>query len=141
MNFYQAELWKIAAGCEHFHLPRCVGRECLGRLTEDVTIKLSFCAMGIANQYDALKIRLINRHEGDIDTQFIRLGELWGKVRMRAGGKTILPHIWDDKGDVHWYGFTPTLEQYDALSHAVNVYLSAYSEPEQTESEEMDYTM
>ena len=134
MNFYQAELLKIADGCEHFHAVKCVGRECIGRLTQDVTIKLSFKSMGIANQFDALQIRLINRHDGEIDTQLIRLNEVWGKVRMRSTGDMISPHIWDDYGKVQWYGFTPTEAQYAALSNEVNEYLSAFAEPEQTES-------
>lgn len=141
MNFYQAELLKIAGSCEHFHAPRCVGRACIGRLTEDVTVKLSFKLMGIANQYDAVQIKLINQHEGEIDTQLILLHELWGNIKMRSTGDQIYPHIWDDYGKAQWYGFIPTKEQYAALSYEVNLYLSAFTEPEQTESEEMGYTM
>ena len=140
-EYFQTELLKIAAGCEYFHNPRCTGKACIGRLTDDVTVKLFFRTTGIADQYDALQLKLINRHEGEIDALMIRLNDVWGKVRMRSTGDMIGPHIWDDYGRVQWYGFTPTEAQYDALSDEVNEYLSAFVEPEQTESEEMDYTM
>ena len=93
-----------------------------------------FRTTGIANQYDALQIKLINRHEGEIDALAIWLRDVWGKVRMRSTGDMIGPHIWDDYGKVQWYGFTPTEAQYAALSNEVNEYLSAFAEPEQTES-------
>lgn len=133
MNFFQTELLKIAAGCEHFHNPRCAGKVCIGRLTDDVTVKLFFRTTGIADQYEALQLKLINRHEGEIDTLLIRLIDAWGKVRMHSTGEQITPHIWDNNDNVRWYGFTPTREQYVALSEEVNVYLSAFAEPEQTE--------
>ena len=136
-NFYQTELMKIAVGCTHFHAPRCAGRACIGRLTEDVTVKLTFASTCIANQYNAVRIRLFNRHEGEIDSLMIPLSDVWGKVRMCSTGDMIAPHIWDDYGKVQWYGLTPTSEQYTALSSEVNEYLSAFAEPEQTESLDM----
>ena len=125
---------KIASCCEHFHAPRCAGRACIGRLTEDVTVKLTFESTGIANHFDSVRIKLINRHEGEIDTLLIRLIDAWGKVRMHSTGEQITPHIWDNNDNVRWYGFTPTRDQYAALSEEVNVYLSAFAEPEQTET-------
>ncbi len=134
-NFYQTELMKIAASCAHFHAPRCAGRACIGRLTEDVTVKLSFVSTHIRNEFDALLICLINRRDGEIDRQLIGLQELWGDVMMH--GDPVKPYIWEAFDTAEWYGFTPTSEQYTALSSEVNEYLSAFAEPEQTESLDM----
>ena len=71
MTFIQSELDKIARNFDHFHFPKCVGRDCIGRLNEDVAIKISFKAMQSSGIYNALQIRLINRVGGDIDTQLI----------------------------------------------------------------------
>ena len=58
---------------------------------------------------------------------------------MHSSGSSIYPHIWDDCGRVHWYGFTPNEMQYDLLSHSVDEYLECFAEPEQTA--EMDISM
>ena len=141
MTFIQSELDKIARNCDHFRFPKCVGRNCIGRLNEDVAIKISFKAMQSSGIYNALQIRLINRVGGDIDTQLISFTDLWGKVRMNGNGDIIRPHIWEDNGNPHWYGFTPTESQYIRLYQAVESYLECFAEPDQTESEEMDYSM
>ena len=139
MTFFEKELRRIVKHSEMIHHPKFVGRECIARLSEDITVKLSFRSLGIANQYDTLHIRIMNRHEGEIDNQIIRFADLWGKVTMRSSGSLICPHIWDDCGRVHWYGFTPNEMQYDLLSHSVDEYLECFAEPEQTA--EMDISM
>ena len=128
MNFFTKELQKIVAGCKNIHQPKFVGRECVGRLSDDITVKLSFYAVSVSGHYDALKIRLINRHEGELDSQILRFGELWGNS----------PHAWDDGGNPRWYGFTPTKEQYQALSAEINDYLDCFTEPELEETESIN---
>ena len=136
MNFFTNELQKIVRGCENIHQPKFVGRECVGRLTDDIAVKLSFDTMGYANHYSALKIRLINRHEGQIDLQILRFDELWGNV---ING--INPHAWSDGGDTSWYAFTPTSEQYRILSDELDDYLSCFTDLEQEEAESMELSM
>ena len=140
MNFFTNELQKIAAGCENLHHPQFIGRTCIGRLTNDITVKLSFYALSVSGNYDALKVRLINRHEGEIDSQLIRFGELWGKVSMHDV-KKISPHAWDDGENPRWYGFTPTPEQYRILSAELDDYVSCFTDLEQEESECMGLSM
>ena len=130
MNFFTKELQKIVAGCKNIHQPKFVGRECVGRLNDDITIKLSFDSQGYAGHYSALKIRLINRHEGELDSQILRFGELWENRNS--------PHAWDDGGNPRWYGFTPTKEQYRALSSEINDYLDCFIEPEQEENQSIN---
>lgn len=139
MTFFEQELRKIVKRCENIHHPKYVDRTCIFRLSDVITVKMSLRSLGIANQYDALHIRIMNRHEGEIDNQIIRFADLWGKATMRSSGSPISPHIWDDCGRVHWYGFTPNEMQYDLLSRSVDEYLECFAEPEQTE--EMDISM
>ena len=140
MNFFTNELQKIVKDGGTIHQPKFVGRECVGRLTNDITVKLSFYALSVSGNYDALKVRLINRHEGEIDSQLIRFGELWGKVSMHDV-KKISPHAWDDGENPRWYGFTPTKEQYQVLSSEVKHYLENFTDLEQEEAESMGLSM
>ena len=78
MTFFEQELRRIVKHSEMIHHPKFVGRECIARLSEDITVKLSFRSLGIANQYDTLQIKIMNRHEGEIDNQIIRFADLWG---------------------------------------------------------------
>ena len=130
MNFFTKELKKIAAGCENIHQPKFIGRECVGRLTNDITVKLSFDTQGYADHYSALKIKLMNRHEGQIDLQILRFGELWGQKNN--------PHVWTDCGETSWWGFTPAAEQYQLLSAEIDDYLSCFTDLEQEEAESIN---
>ncbi len=132
MTFFEQELRKIADNCEYIQNPKFVGRACVFRLTNDITAKMSIDTMNIHEHYEVLRIKLINRHEGDIDIMGIRFADVWGKVKARAG--IISPHAWTDMGGTEWYGFTPTSEQYMQLSESVDEYLECFAEP----TEEMD---
>ena len=136
MNFFTNELKKIVRGCETIHQPKFVGRECVVRLTDDITVKLSFDTQGYADHYSALKIRLINRHEGQIDLQILRFGELWGND---ING--ISPHAWTYRGETDWYSSAPAPEQYQLLSAEIDDYLSCFTDLEQEETENMNLNL
>ncbi len=133
MTFFEQELRRIVKHCDAIHCARFVGRECIARLTDDVTVKLSFRSMKIADHYDALQIRLLNRRDGEIDTQMLRLSDVWGKVTMRGRNEPIEPYAWTYQDETNWYGFQPNEMQFDLLSRSVDAYLECFTEPEQTE--------
>lgn len=139
MTFFEQELRRIVKGCDAIHGVRFVGRECIARLTDDVTVKLSFRSMKIAEHYDALQIKVMNRRDGEIDTQLIRFADVWGKVTMRGRDEPISPYAWTYQDETHWYGFRPNEMQYDLLSQSVGTYLECFTEPEQTV--ELDISM
>ena len=139
MNFFESELRKIAANCENIHDPKFVGRACIGRLTDEVTVKMSMVYLSSNENYDGLEIVLINRHEGCIDKLCIRFGDIWGTFLF--SGSKIVPHTWTNNGVTKWYCLSPTSEQIQQLSNAVDAYLESFTEPELTESEDMDISM
>lgn len=104
------------------------GRAVLGKLDDDLRVKISLVTTGIAEHYDALKIRIINRTEGDVDTQIVRFKELLGK------GLAI-----DNYGDGPTWGLRqPTQSDYTKLNQFLYSYLSFYApEQEPQESQEM----
>ena len=139
MNFFAQELRKIAENCDSLYQVKFIGRECVGRLTDDMIVKMSFEKNSPdLGCYDKLKIRLINRYEGEIDTQIIPFMALWGKVFASDSDMLIRPHIWEDNGRPHWCGFTPTEQQYSQLYESVEHYLEYFTEPEQEETESMN---
>ena len=136
MNYFEQELRKIVEHCEYIRNPKCVGRACVGRLDDDIVVKMEFESTMIRDKYNALRVTLMNRSEGKIDTQLIRFNELWGVKHIR--GNDIEPHIWKYNDEVSWYCYTPTAAELKALSQLVDDYLECFAEPV---FEEMEMSM
>lgn len=128
MNLYEQELQKMIYGNPFIKSYTLAGRAVLGKLDDDLRVKISLVTTGVAEHYDALKIRIINRTEGDVDAQIVKFKELLGK------GLAI-----DNYGDGPTWGLRqPTQSDYIKLSQFLYCYLSFYA-PEQKpqESQEM----
>ncbi|MBR5513555.1 MAG: hypothetical protein IKV85_06170 [Ruminococcus sp.] len=139
MNCFERELRKIVGYCEYIRNPKYVGRSCIDRLDDGIVVKMEFESTMIRDKYNALRITLMNRSEGKIDTQLIRFNELWGVKHI--SGNDIEPHIWKYNEDVNWYCYIPTSTEMSELSQSVDEYLSCFTEPEMEETEEIGMSM
>lgn len=122
MNFLENELKKICDPCDTLYDKRYVGRACLGRIDENITAKIEFVTLGVADRYAALRASVINRSEGKIDAVTIRLKEVIAAVN---------PYIWDYYGKFEWYGYKPTAADHRNLSGSVEKYLEAFAPTEE----------
>lgn len=134
MNFFAQELKKICDRSEYIQNPKFVGRTAVFKLTDDITGKMEFVTQGYADHYTALRLSLFNRTEGVIDNQIARLSEVIGKKNMH--GSMIEPHIWTDRSESEWYGFTPTKADYSAMAETADDYLSCFADQEMSENGE-----
>ena len=126
MTFFEKELRKIAESCEYIQDPKFIGRSCVFRLTDSITAKMKFESTVMADNYNALKIELINRNEGNIDTQRINFKDIWGTIN--TGSDVISPHAWTFGYGTEWYRFMPDREQYNALSEKIDEYLECFAD-------------
>lgn len=127
---FQNELNKIFGNDSVFDNTRFVGRACYGSLGADLKASAQFVSLHISNQYDALKINIINRTEGAIDSVTIRFKELWGNKftnnpNFREG---VSPHLWLDGDKLEWYVYTPTNTDFEELREAVSEYTELFRE-------------
>lgn len=141
MTFFEQELRKIVE--PQYPAATFVGRACYVRLSEMNRAKIQFITTGIASHYEALRLTILNRQEGDVDNLVLRFSDLLGKKTVsnpyfRDG---VMPHIWDDHGKADWYVYHPTRQDYQALSHAVSEYLEIFQEQSQTASQQWSQTM
>lgn len=134
MNFFEQELRKVCALSEYIEHPKFVGRACVFRLSGDLVGKLEFIPQKISNHFDTLRLSVISRSEGQIDSQVINLTELLGKKQHYDS--IVEPHIWSDNGRPRWFGFTSNGHDYTAMAESADNYLSCFSDQEQTESED-----
>lgn len=130
MNFFEQELRKLVGQSNVLSDPRYIGRACYGRVSDNIRIKLQFITMGYADHYEALKTTLINNNEGEIDTNVIRLNDIWG-VKASANPNFrdgVSPRIGIYQGEFEWYGFEPSPTDYVILAESVDDYLELFSE-------------
>lgn len=133
MTFFEQELRKLFDHDAVFADARFAGNVCYGRLNEDVRIKARFVTCGCADNYEALKVTLINRREGEIDSSLLRFHDLWGmkKVNNPNFRQGVSPHMWVYNGKAEWYAYMPNTADRQQLKEAVQTYLSVFQEPVQ----------
>lgn len=64
---FEKELKKIFGNDLILNNTKYVGRNCYGEIDENIRMKARFITMGISTHFEALKLELINRTEGEID--------------------------------------------------------------------------
>ena len=110
--------------------PVFAGRACYLDLGGDNRAKLLFVTMGHADHYEALKVAVLNRLDGEVDALVFRFGDIWGNKpvsnpNFREG---IKPHIWTDGGKSDWYVYRPTDADFRQLAAAVSGYLDVFTD-------------
>ena len=80
--------------------------------------KINFQTGMVADHYDRLKVTLLNRNEGMIDSMVVKFGDVWGLKKttnpnFRDG---VNPHIWSYGKEIGWYVYRPGKEDYKVLS-------------------------
>lgn len=133
MTFFEQELKKMFAGSELLHDIRFVGNVCYGSLTEDIRVKAGFITCGYADHYEALKVTLINRHDGPIDSLVLPFRDILGKKQVNNPNFSdgLYPHVWKDNGKADWYVYHPAAADYKAIAGAASDYLGVFQEPVQ----------
>lgn len=133
MTVFEQELRKLFDHDAVFMDTRFAGNVCYGRLNEDVRLKACFATCGYADIYEALKVTLINRREGEIDSLFLKFKDLWGMKQVDNPNfpDGIAPHLWTCKDRTGWYGYHPNKRDYQQLRDAVQTYLGVFQEPVQ----------
>lgn len=131
MTVYEKELRKLFENSGLMDHPQYSGRVCVGELGKDLRVRAEFLSTHIASQYDAIRLTVLNRKEGVVDRTLLRFKDVWGKKPVPGNPnfrEGVLPHLWDDSGDVDWYAYHPNAADYAALRQSVGQYLSMFRE-------------
>ena len=127
-TFFEKEMRKLFQQGLSFPETIFAGRACYGKLDEDIRVRMEFATEGVEDHYSALKVTLLNRKEGPIDSMLLRFSDVLGKKpttnpNFREG---IVPHIWKNGNDFAWYVYQPTEADYKTLADAVGSYTSMF---------------
>lgn len=130
MTKFEKQLRQWFPAGEFWGTPVYTGKTMLSRLDDNLLVKVSFIHTKIAQHYDALRVKIMNRTEGEIDSQVFRFEDVIGKLRTRSGD-FIEPYVWDYNGQVEWYGGSPTVAQHALISNEVQGYVQMYQSQDQ----------
>lgn len=114
------------AGSDLIHDARFCGRTMLGKLDDELRVKLQLISTYIANQYDAVQATIINRTEGAVDKQTFKFVDIIGK-QQRGNLSGISPHIWDDNDRARWY-IPVTASEKAQIAETILGYVGMYQE-------------
>lgn len=132
MNFFEQEMRRMFGDTDIIRDAKFAGKTMLGRLDDDLRVKLQFISTHTSGQYDTIQASIINRTEGVVDKQNFRFADIIGKF-TRPGLSSVDPHMWEYNAKPEWY--TPvTLSQKARIADAVLDYISMY------QSEDMSMT-
>ena len=130
MNFFEQQMRQMFGSTDMIKDAKFVGKTMLGKLDDDLRVKLEFIPTEISNQFNAIRATFINRTDGVIDKQTFRFADIIGMYRHKSGS-LMEPHMWSYQNDPSWY--TPiTLEQKAKIADTVLDYVSLYQGEDQS---------
>ena len=140
-NFFERELGRVFGDGQVIRDPTYSGRACLGTLGKDLRVRAQFITTGYADHYDSLKITVLNRTDGPVDTLVLKLKDLLGKKSVPGNPnfrEGVSPHIWDNYGKQEWYAYHPTAADYEVIRQAAKQYLDVFRDRQQERVQDQD---
>lgn len=133
MSTHKEHLEKIFGNDAVFIDTRYVGTKCYGKISDILRVRAEFIYLDVVGWYDAIKISIINRNEGEVDSAVIGLGDVLGlkKVSNPNFKNGIYPYMWWNNGKLDWYVYKANPKDYESITDAVNNYLDVFREPVQ----------
>ena len=124
MNFYEQQLKRMfpeldtQSGDTVF-----AGKSMLTIIGDNLRAKVEFITGRVAGQYEGLRLSIINKNEGVIDSQSFMFYEIIG---MKGSARDRKPHVWDDHGKADWFGYEPTEAELTKIGSKVEDYIWMY---------------
>ena len=131
MNFFEGELRKLFGDGQTISDPNFTGKICLGTLGKELRVRAEFVTTGVMDHYDAMKLTVLNRSGGSVDTLLLRFRDIWGRKPVPRNpnfANGVIPHIWTCNGQTEWYAWVPTQADREQLVRQVRQYLEPFRE-------------
>lgn len=126
MNFFEKEMRQMFDAAEGISDKKFIGKTMIGKLDDELRVKLQLISTEISKHYDAMQVSIINRTDGVIDKQNILFGDVIGLKMTRASEK-VNPYMWENNNSGMWY--TPiNLTEKAQIGDAVLDYVGMYQE-------------
>ena len=125
MNFFEGELRRMFGSSDIIHDPKIVGKTLLGKLDDDLRVKLQFVSTEVHKHYDAIQVSILNRTDGVVDKETMLFGDIIG-TKMTRSSDNVNPYMWEEGiGKAYWY--TPlTISDKAQIADTVLDYVGMY---------------
>ena len=128
MNFYEKQLKRMFPDFDRQSGDTIfAGKAMLSIISDDLRAKVEFITTRVAGQYEGLRLSIINKHDGVIDSQAFMFHEIIG---LKGPKKDQKPHVWDDNGKPDWFVYEPTTEELEQIGSKVEDYVFMYADHE-----------
>ena len=128
MNFYEKQLKRMFSDFDRQSGDTIfAGKAMLSIISDDLRAKVEFITTRVAGQYEGLRLSIINKHDGVIDSQAFMFHEIIG---LKGPKKDQKPHVWDDNGKPDWFVYEPTTEELEQIGSKVEDYVFMYADHE-----------
>ena len=127
---FENELRKVFDKVPNLENKKYVGRAFYAGIDKDIKLKAEFISTETHDKFDAMKIRVLYKGEGELDTNTIRLKEIWGMKPVRNGNfpNGVSPHMWIYNGRLEWYAYTPNTADYVKLAEQITDYAEVFQD-------------
>ena len=123
MTFFEKELHRLFDDSERISADVVfAGKTMIAPIGKDLRAQVQFVNTSVSGNYDALRLTIINRHEGAVDSETFKFKDIIGMKGDYA------PHIWEDGQKVDWYVYKPTAYDYNLISDTIEDYISMYAD-------------
>ena len=128
MNYFEQQLHTFLGTPYAFKSTKPVyaGRAAFLMLSDNRRARIEFVTCGIADNYEALRITILDSHQGKIDTLLLRFKDYCATRKGSCSG-TYAPHIWVDRGCAEWYGQGPTSSEISKIATAAHNYIMVFA--------------
>ena len=134
-NFYERQLKRMFSDIGSQSVDTVfAGKAMLSKISDDLRAKVEFVTGRMASQYEGLKLSIIHKNEGIIDSQSFMFHEIIG---LKGASRDRKPHVWDDNGKAAWFGYEPTTTELETIGAKVEDYIGMYADLELTEGNGM----
>lgn len=122
MKFFEDELFKIFGEFESLSESTLFSdKTMISNIGDNLRAKVSFVSTGIKDNYDALRIQIIHRDRGELDSHTLRFSDMIGT----KNGKQ--PYAWVYNNQAEWYNYTPTTSDRTLIREKVENYISMWA--------------
>lgn len=120
MNEMEVQLRRLFCESDIFSEVLFSGKMLIGKIDKNIRAKVEFVSLNARDNYDALRVTILNRTDGEIDKAVFYFEDMIG---IKNGHS---PYFWNDLSFKGWYGFKPTGNDYEKISDTVHDYMSMF---------------
>lgn len=125
MDFFEKEMREMFEGSELLKDAIYCGKMMIARLDDKLRVKLVF-VRGAMNNYEGIKMFLLNRWEGEMDKQHFPFSDIIGYREI--DGENERPFISDYGLDSEW-NFPISSEEKQQIADKILNYIGMFAEP------------